>query len=362
MIAIIGGGPAGCYAGFCLAKKGKEVTIIEEHKRIGIPVQCTGIVTSSLNDTVKTKKEFVMNKIKRARIFSKRGFVELRLKNPNLILDRQKFDSHLAEMAKNEGAKIMLDSKFIGNDQNRVYTNKGVIDAESIIGADGPLSMVAKANSMFGQRKFWHGIQARVKIRNDNAVEFYPNTGTIAWVVPENRETARIGLMAPMNANKAFQRFLKKKAGKSKVLEYQSGLVPVYNPKQQTQKGNAFLVGDAAGQVKATTGGGIIQGLKAAECLASCIAKGMDYEKEWHMAIGRDLWIHLKMRELMDRFRERDWSRLVGIFRKKKSRKILEDFDRDYPSRFILRLLLKEPSLLLFAGCLLRKPSKQKSF
>jgi hypothetical protein len=68
------------------------------------------------------------------------------------------------------------------------------------------------------------------------------------------------------------------------------------------------------------------------------------------------------MRNLMDRFSEKDWHSLIRRFRKPKARKILESFDRDYPSRFILKLLLKEPGLLLYAKCLLQKPSKQKSF
>ena len=61
MIVIIGAGPVGCYAAYLLAKKGKKVAVFEEHKKIGRPVHCTGIVTSSFGKIFDIKKEFLVN-------------------------------------------------------------------------------------------------------------------------------------------------------------------------------------------------------------------------------------------------------------------------------------------------------------
>jgi geranylgeranyl reductase family protein len=353
MISIIGGGPAGCYTAFLLAKQGKEACIVEEHSSIGSPVQCTGIVTSSINNIIRLKKDFTLNKINSARIVSGKKSAEFRLKKPNIILDREKFDRHLAEKAEDAGATIYLGEKFIKNKGENVITSKRTIKSDAIIGADGPLSSVAKANSMMQKRKCWQGIQARVKLKNENIVEFYPSTGTFAWVVPEDNKTARIGLLAEKKANSTFKNFLKKIAGKSKIIGYQGGLVPKYDPKQATQKGRVYLVGDAAGQVKATTGGGIIQGLTAAEALAHSIISNKDYEKQWKKMLGKDLWMHLKMRNIMDRFSEKDWQRLIMMCGKKKAKSVIEGHDRDYPSRFILKLLISEPRLVYFAKYIL---------
>ncbi len=353
MISVIGGGPAGCYTAYLLAKEGKEVSIFEKDSSIGKPVQCTGIVTSSINNIIKVKKSCIINKISKARIFSSKSFAEFKLKKSNLILDRGKFDKHLAEKAVKAGAKLYFGHKFIGNKGRKVVTSKKTFNSEIIIGADGPVSTVAKANNMFGKRKFWQGIQARVKLKNDNIVEFYPDIGTFAWVVPENREIARIGLLAEKNARGIFEKFKRKRIGKKKIIEYQGGIVPVYNPSQETQKNNIYLVGDAAGQVKATTGGGIIQGLTAAEALADSIINNKSYEKQWRKKLGMDLWLHLKMRRVMDRFSEKDWQYLVELCGKKSTKSVLGGYDRDYPSRFIIRLLLAEPRLLHFAKHLL---------
>lgn len=45
-VLIIGGGPAGLYAAYCLAKAGRSVAIFEEHPEIGRPVHCTGLVAT----------------------------------------------------------------------------------------------------------------------------------------------------------------------------------------------------------------------------------------------------------------------------------------------------------------------------
>lgn len=352
MISVIGGGPAGCYTAYLLAKAGKEVSVFEEHDKIGSPVQCTGIVTSSINNIVKPPKSSVTNRIKKARIFSKNNFVEIKLKNENIILDRQKFDTYLAEKAIKVGAKIYLNHRFIGNKGKKVVTTKKTIISEKIIGADGPSSRVAKINNLLNKRKYWFGFQARVKLKNENMVEFYPNIETFAWVVPENKDIVRIGLLGKSNAKQIFQKFLKNKVPKNNIIDYQTGIVPEYNPKQQTQKNHIYLVGDAAGQVKATTGGGIIQSLTAAEALADSIINKKNYEKEWRKRLGKDLWIHLKMRNIMDNFKEDDWQYLIKLFNKKRNNRILQAHDRDYPMQFMLKLLLSEPRLLYFIKCL----------
>ena len=70
-VIIIGAGPAGCYAAYLLAKKGRDVSIFEEHSKIGLPVQCTGITTAQLKNIIELDRKFIINKIDTARIFSR---------------------------------------------------------------------------------------------------------------------------------------------------------------------------------------------------------------------------------------------------------------------------------------------------
>ena len=219
-----------------------------------------------------------------------------------------------------------------------------------LIGADGPLSQVAKSNNLFKKREFLTGIQAIAKLKNDNCIEFYPSIGTFAWVVPENKETCRIGVASYKNPKEDFNKLLKLKNIKNKdIMEKQGGLIPIYNPKLKTKKDRVYLIGDAASQVKATTGGGIIQGLKAAQALTNSIINKRDYQKEWKKEIGQDLLIHLKIRNIMNKFKDKDWDLLIKLFKKEKTKRIIENFDRDYPTKFLFKLILNEPKLLYFS-------------
>jgi len=354
MISIIGAGPSGCYTAYLLAKAGKDVQIFEEHKEIGSPIQCTGLVTPSINNILKLKKDLIINEIKKVKIFSKNNSLELNLKNKNLVLDRKKFDNHLADLAISQGTKIFLNYKFIENKKNLIkikFNNQkdSILKTDYLIGADGPLSQVARSNNLFKKRKFLTGIQAIVKLKNENYIEFYPSIGTFAWVVPENKEICRIGVAYYQNPKEDFNRFLKlKKINNKNIIEKQGGLIPLYDPRLKTKKDNIYLVGDAASQVKATTGGGIIQGLKAAQSLADSILNKKNYEERWKKEIGKDLLVHLKMRNIMDKFKDKDWDSLIKLFKKDETKRIIESFDRDYPTKFIIKLILSEPKLLHF--------------
>jgi len=357
MITIIGAGPSGCYTAYLLAKAGKEVQIFEEHKEIGSPVHCTGLVTSSINEILKLKKGIIINEIGKVKIFSKNNCLELKLKNKNLVLDRKKFDNYLADLAISKGTKIFLNYKFCDNKNRTIkikFNNKkeSILKTDCLIGADGPLSQVAKSNNLFGKRKFLTGIQAIAKLKNENYIEFYPSIGTFAWIVPENKETCRIGVASYNNPKDHFHKFLESKNIRV-ITELQGGLIPIYNPKIKTKKDNIYLVGDAATQVKATTGGGIVQGLKAGKALANSIINNRDYNQEWKKEIGKDLLLHLKMRKIMDKFKEKDWDLLIKLFKKDKTRNIIENFDRDYPNKFVLKLIFNEPRLLYFLKYLL---------
>jgi len=353
-ISIIGAGPAGNYLAYLLAKNSFDVCVFEEHKTVGLPVQCTGITTSYLGKLVELKKDFVVNKVNKARIFSPdNNFIDVKLNN-NIILDRAKFDQYLMEKAKKAGAKFFLNHRFLDYKNNiiKVQNIKPNMIKDTItdylIGADGPLSDVAKAVRLKGKRDFLIGIQARVRLNNQNIVEFYPFIEKYAWIVPESKDIVRIGLATRKNPKKALNNFLRKRLKKYDIIDTQAGLIPIYNPKLRTQKGNVFLVGDAAAMVKATTGGGIIQGLIATRALADSIINKKNYNKEWKKAVGRDLLMHLKMRNIMNKFSAKDWDYLIKLFNKEKLKKILASCDRDFPSRFLVKLALTEPRLLYF--------------
>ena len=51
---IVGAGPVGCFLAREL--KGLELQIFEEHKGVGEPVQCTGLISKNVDELFKVNK------------------------------------------------------------------------------------------------------------------------------------------------------------------------------------------------------------------------------------------------------------------------------------------------------------------
>src|SRR3989338_2041395 len=116
------------------------------------------------------------------------------------------------------------------------------------------------------------------------------------------------------------------------------------------QKNNFFLIGDAATQVKATTGGGIIPSLKAAEVLCDCIINERDYNKEFKKRkAGKELLLHLKIRGILNKLSDKDYNHLLSLMDQGRIKNTLKKYDRAQPIPLVLSLLLKEARFLKFS-------------
>ncbi|MBR9699280.1 geranylgeranyl reductase family protein [Candidatus Woesearchaeota archaeon] len=344
MISVIGAGPAGCY--YASKEKG-DVHIFEEHASVGNPIACTGILTDSVLQFTDIPKDLIISKINKFKMVAPNGkSLYVDLNKTNMVLHRAKFDQFVLQKALDNGAKLHLNEKFLGYRQNgtayKLKTSKKTYDSEMIIGADGPHSAVAKAAGIYGKRKFVKGYQARCKVKDleEGVTEVHLNLGEFSWVVPEDDKIARIGVIGV--DDEKLKADYKKLIGNSEVLEDQSGIIPLYNPRQKIKKGNIFLLGDAATHVKASTYGGIIYGMIAGDYLAK--NKGT-FVSNINKKLSKDLWISLKMRNMMNAMNEKQANELIDIFEKKRNNKILSEYDRNFPSKFIVQLLMKEAKL-----------------
>jgi digeranylgeranylglycerophospholipid reductase len=353
MISIIGAGPIGSYQAQLLAKQGKDVQVFEDHAVIGSPIQCTGILTHEISKIIPMKGDFVVNKVEAVKIYApdstKSTFVKF--KQPDYIVCRTKFDQHLASLAQDAGAKYYLKHRYKGNKGNKIKVNDTVFSTDMLIGADGPHSSVAKQNGMYSNRTFCFGNQVVVKTKCDPKVmEVWVGHGMFSWFVPESDTHARVGLCSYDKPEAYLNKLLKTRCPDAPIVARQPGHIPNYNPKQILQKNNVFLVGDAATQVKATTYGGIVLGMRAAQILAK---DPKNYQKNFKKTIGRDLYLSLLMRKVLDRFTLEEFNELVTLFSQEKLRNVLETKSRDFPTKFVLDLIFREPRLLKYTKKLL---------
>ncbi len=352
MISVIGAGPAGSFLAYQLAKKNHEVKVYEEHKEIGNPIQCSGVVTPELEKHLKIKKEIIINRIKKVRFYSPDGkFFETKIK-PDYVFNRLKLDKYIAELAEKEGAKF-INKRFLDFEKNskklKLKFNDSYEETDILVGADGPYSQVAKSAGLFKDRRYIIGTQARANIplHDKDRVDIFLGYGEFGWLIPEDEYTARIGVVAEKNPKEDFDKLMK--ICNAKFLCYQSGMIPLYNPNIKTQKDNVYLIGDAASMVKAATHGSILYSTIAGKCLAKAIDEGKDYQNLWKKEIGFDLWLNLKIRNTLCNFSNEDYNKLVEYFSQEKLKDAFSEHVRDFPSKFIMKILLKEPRLLKYS-------------
>lgn len=336
-----------------LALAGQDVKVYEEHKVIGEPVQCTGIVSSEFSKVMDLDDSYIVNKLDRVRVYSKNRKAELDIND--IVIDRTKFDQWLGKKAKKAGVKVYMGHEYLGyaNGEAVLVKKKKVVKekCDILIGADGPISEVAKSNMLFGKRKFFTGVQARVKGKFVSSVYsvFLGSVapGFFAWIVPESNSVARIGLAGRKGVAKRFVKFLESRRIKKKdIIDKQAGLIPIFG-KSIVGKKDLYLIGDAAGQVKATTGGGLVPGIKSADVLVDCIINGKDYCNELKL-VNRELKIHLLIRRMLDRFSDRDFNKLLDIVNSKRVSKVLKENNRDSSSKLVVNLLLADPRFLKY--------------
>ena len=356
-IIIIGAGPAGSHTAFHLAKKGHEVVVYERNKEIGPPVQCTGILSDYFSKLMEPSDQFVLNVVTRTRIHAPNGdYLETPIQK-NYVVCRKKFDNYLAQQAQKAGAKYYMGHSFQGFEEDPLRVTvahngqKSIVEADALVGADGPLSPVAKAADLFADRQHIIGTQVEAKMANDNVVDFFPHIGCYGWIVPVTQQSVRIGVAAYSSPVKLFKKMAKEHVGedyKDKTIENQSGVIPLFYPRIQANKGRVYLIGDAATFNKATSGGGINQALKLAGILAECIDTGRDYDRAWKSVLYRNLHMHLIVHKMMQQFSEEDWNRLIRVFSRPSLKKVLYQQSRDNIIPMLFRIAASNPALFTY--------------
>ncbi len=284
-VHVVGGGPTGAVAALEAAKRGAQVILSEEHGEAGVPQNCSGLFSrEGLSYLGFHFKEAVLNRIDGARIFLGDLCLEVEKKGVAFVHDRALFDQLLLQEAENEGVKVRYNDKVTNN-----------FYADNVIGADGPHSAVARFFSMGRIGKFAYTLQSYVKRRNDSKVEVYLSPrfhGFFGWVIPHSEEVAEVGVGAVKDVAGAWRYF----SSLLGISARPKGWVIPLRFREKTsliaRNKKVLLVGDAAGQVKASTGGGVILGCACAKLAGRFFDNPFLYEVAWRSKWGADFYLH----------------------------------------------------------------------
>ncbi|MBU2266168.1 MAG: NAD(P)/FAD-dependent oxidoreductase [Candidatus Omnitrophica bacterium] len=316
---IVGAGPTGCYLGQLLKGKGFDLLLIEEHKEIGRPVHCAGLIGEKVFKEAKilVSPKCILNTINGAILHLGEEAFTLRKDNVAYVVDREVFDKSLGK-----DLNILFETKFIGlekeNGRYVIETDKGEISADIVIGADGANSMVREFVVGKSQSFQLKGVQFRMahKPNQKDLVEVYIKRPYFYWIIPESEQVIRVGVIS-QNPYQDLLSFVKKQKINGEIIEKFAGAVPL-NYYKALSREKVFLVGDSAAQTKPLTYGGIYMGMRGAEILAECIIekKFSNYSSLWMQKFGRELKVPLKARRIFQELSDKDVKRIFSFARK----------------------------------------------
>lgn len=362
-IAVVGGSAAGFFTAYLLARGGRRVRVFERAERLD-PVPRTLIVTSRMRDLLgRVTESCVVNEIRRFELFTDGRAATVPLNRPDLIIERAGLIRGLAAQAEQAGALVELGRRFVGLEgdgqglQLTMERSQGSgleqVRAETLVGADGAASKVAQSAGWPRQQTV-PLVQAIVRLPAEVSADcvrvwFVPeDTPYFYWLIPESPEQGALGLIGEdgQETRRCLEKFLEKR--RFTPLGFQGARIPLYTGWvpvcRQVGAGRVYLVGDAAGQVKVTTVGGIVTGFRGALGVTEAILNGGPSREL--RSLRRELELHRLIRKTLHHFQQADYSRLVDLLNAS-ARRSLSLYTRDEAARVLWRICVSQPRLLL---------------
>ncbi len=328
----MGAGPGGLVAGEYAARAGARVLVVDKKREVGSPVRCAegiGLPTFELLG-LNTSSDFVSNSVNKFIMVSPRGrklevtvpYSEFSL----YILDRTGFEKALAQRLKSAKGELMLGTSVTGLAREKrvfgkVCTNSGEFNAKVIIGADGVESNIGR----------WSGMIKRLRMNQifsaaeydlagmegvDDHFEIHFGTrlapGGYAWVFPKGDGEANLGLGVLASTRKMpvelLKKFKEQRARKAQPIRMVTGCIPSTLPPAVTVKDNIMLVGDAARQTNAVSGGGIANAIIAGKIAGEVAGRYVTEDRPVsHLEEYEHLW-RVKLEKILNKkFRQRSY-------------------------------------------------------
>jgi len=373
-VVIIGAGPVGIYTSIKLAEKGFRILVLEEDKEIGKPKFCTGLISKEAFSRFNLSCEAIENEFKSALIFSPSG-LKASLASRDILVyatDRAIFDQNLWRQAKKAGVEFLLDCRCTGLKINDAYVEETIVFDNTEATLKSEVAVLATGikynlHQYIGLNKpasFLDCAQVQVNGQGDGQIEVFLGNNiaphSFAWIVPLKENRLRIGLSTYQDSVSFLKSFLSDLKFKSRIDSNQDDFDIVRRPIplgaiDRTYTNRVLTVGDAAGQVKPTTGGGIYFGLLCADLAAQTIIAAFRkndfrssflrrYEISWKKRIEFDLTMGLYLRKLIADLSDKQIEKLVEFCVQKPIQSLIEKYgDFNHHGKFI-KELIKMPS------------------
>lgn len=373
-VLVVGAGPCGLIAAREAAGRGLGVIVVEEHKEIGLPVHCAGLLSEEGLESigVPPSHRFVLNEVRGAKFHSPTGLSFTVEGRRAFVVDRAAFDKAIARQAAHLGTELRLGYKAERLDMNGGFVSGVVgkdgqrIGADITIDAEGHRCRLLKGAGMKtpDPRGLLPGVQMElvgVDVDTDFVDVFVGREvapGFFAWIIPTGPDSARVGLACRgADPHALLQRLVRERMGGCQALAVHTGCVSTGGPSARTYGDGILVVGDAAGQTKATTGGGVITGGICAgiagETAAEAAHRGdvssrllQSYERRWRKRLWGEFKTMLWARGIANRLSDATIDSIFQTVIREGLVGIIEEEGEIDSQSLVLRRLAKHPSIL----------------
>ena len=350
---VAGGSVAGLLSAREIASKGFSVLVIEEDYEIGTPEHCGGLVSiAGLEELgiIPFRKTFD-HMIESAKIISPNGksFTINSKKQKVIEISRRELDKQIAFQAQKNGAVIKVRTSFQERTDTGIRTNEEKIDCKIFVDARGVSSLIHKDRTGIlssAQYEIYADWIKKGKVEVIFDQKKYP--GFFAWVIPSNEGKGKVGVAGRgINVAETIDEILKEKGEHSTIRKI---FAPIWikGPIEKFVDGKSVIVGDAAGQAKPTTAGGIytsgMGGVFAGQAIAKFLQTNkildlQDYQIKWTERFGKEFEKQLLARKILERIDNQTIDKLIESITPEIIKEISEKDDFDFHTSSIIKLL-----------------------
>lgn len=364
-VAVVGAGPVGSTVARYVADEGYDVVMLERKRSIGIPLQCAGLLGKKIKSMNILPQEYILNEVYGAYLHSpSNNMLKVSRKDPEAyVIDRVGYDKFLAEQAVDSGVEILLNHKVGGlniktGDVQVSNVNKS-FKAEIVIGADGHSSCISEKFNP--QSKSVMAAQYLLDMGADvfdpDNVHIYANANIspgFLWIIPITKSLVRIGLFANMDyngLNMVLKEFIRSDDSykRAKIIKKYHGFIPNYDSKKALVSGRTILLGDAASQVKPTTGGGLMIGFECAKMASTTISKALqmedhsilkEYENNYKKRFKSELRLQLEVQKIFESLTNEDLDQMFLKLKEGNAEDLISKYgDMDTQSTLIKEMI-----------------------
>ena len=352
-VVIGGGSVAGLLCAREIASKGFSVLVIEEDYEIGTPEHCGGLVSlSGLEElgVIPFRKTFD-HMIESAKVSSPNGksFTINSKKQKVVEISRRELDKQIAFQAQKNGAVIKVKTSFQEMTDTGIRTNEEKIDCKIFVDARGVSSLIHKDRTGIlssAQYEIYADWIHKGKVEVIFDQEKY--AGFFAWVIPSGEGKGKVGVAGRgIKVSETLDNILKDK-GKHSTIRKIFAPIWIKGPIKKFVEGKTVIIGDAAGQAKPTTAGGIFTsgmgGIYAGQAISEFLKTNNSedleqYQKKWTERFGKEFEKQILARKLLERIDNNTINKLFESITPEIIKEISEKDDFDFHTGSIIKLL-----------------------